>query len=583
MVLADLMLAHNGKHRKKSEPAGKKKKKKTFLPPDRLGRKVVQIGPVEYEVNDSVAEALSRDESLYQRAGNLARVVVSDASPRIEPLDAAILRETITRVTCLRQMRGENEIEVHPPSWCVQAVHNRKQWPVPELEAVVEYPVLTPAGKVIAASGYDPSTRLYFAPMGKVAAVPSNPKAEHVHAAKDLLLDLISDFPWVDESHRSSWFAAALTPLARFAFDGPAPLFLADANVQGVGKTTAIKIIGSIITGRHMSPTPYTSDSDEMRKRITSAAMAGCQLIMLDNLEGYIKSAPLDVVLTSNWWSDRLLGVNKNFDGRIRATWFGTGNNCQLSPDLASRRTCWLRMESPLERPDTRSDFKHDIEHYALQERPRLLAALLTLLQAYSAAGKPDQHLKAWGSYTAWSHIVRNCIAWAGLADPYDSRPTVTGNDPQTEALGLLMLAWKEVQTPRGLTSGEFVRLLDEHRNKSDVPEWVSNAQAALDVLVGKLDSRAIGTLIRTRRKRVVNNLYFDAASQSHNANRWLVRTSAEFSGGGRDTPPAPPTPTDGECGESGECDSQPAPAQKNTGGYVANMDEEELQRIESW
>jgi hypothetical protein len=90
-----------------------------------------------------------------------------------------------------------------------------------------------------------------------------------------------------------------LTPLARFAFAGPAPLFLVDANVRGAGKGLLVDTIATIVTGQRATVAAYTADEDELRKRITSLVLAGDRLILLDNLEGRFGCAVLDSVTRS--------------------------------------------------------------------------------------------------------------------------------------------------------------------------------------------------------------------------------------------------------------------------------------------
>src|SRR5205807_793636 len=110
-----------------------------------------------------------------------------------------------------------------------------------------------------------------------------------------------------------------------------------------------------------------------------------------------------------------------------------------------ARRTCRIRLESPEERPELRDVFRHpDLIGWVQRERPRLLAAALTILHGYFAAGRPDQRLKAWGSYAGWSDLVRGAVVWAGLADPGETRVTISDSDPTAEALGVLMLAWQQ-------------------------------------------------------------------------------------------------------------------------------------------
>ena len=46
---------------------------------------------------------------------------------------------------------------------------------------------------------------------------------------------MVADFPFAQPEHKSTFLAFLLTALARYAFSGPAPLFLIDANVRGSG------------------------------------------------------------------------------------------------------------------------------------------------------------------------------------------------------------------------------------------------------------------------------------------------------------------------------------------------------------
>src|SRR5262249_4217340 len=132
---------------------------------------------------------------------------------------------------------GQQERPARPPSWCVAAVHARADWcDVRHLEAVVDYPVLRPDGSVLSCPGYDAQTALLLQLGGCVPELPESPTRDHAVNAATELLDVVSDFPFEREAHKAAWLAGLLTPLARFAFSGPAPLFLVDANVRGSGK-----------------------------------------------------------------------------------------------------------------------------------------------------------------------------------------------------------------------------------------------------------------------------------------------------------------------------------------------------------
>src|SRR5262249_28682975 len=144
-------------------------------------------------------------------------------------------------------------------------------------------------------------------------------------AARDRLLEVIRDFPLARSIYRAAWVAALLTPLSRFAFAGPTPLFLVDANVRGAGKGLLVDTIATIITGQRATVAAYTADEDELRNRIPSLVLSGDRLILLDNLEGRFGCAVLDAALTATSWKDRLLGASRIVEAPMIATWYATG------------------------------------------------------------------------------------------------------------------------------------------------------------------------------------------------------------------------------------------------------------------
>ena len=100
------------------------------------------------------------------------------------------------------------------------------------------------------------------------------------------------------------------------------------------------------------------------------------------------------------------------------ATWYATGNNIVLAADTA-RRTLHIRLESPEENPEERSGFRHaDLLTWVPRQRPRLAIAAVTILAAYCAAGRPNMKLKPWGSFEAWSALIRQAVVWAGSPEP---------------------------------------------------------------------------------------------------------------------------------------------------------------------
>jgi hypothetical protein len=540
-------------------------------------RPAIVITVEESAVNAQAVEALARDPFVHQRAGLLVRVV-RDASPaargvrrpyapRIDPLPPSLLRERLS--ACARWLsphETQGDVEhrpARPPAWCIAAVHARAEWPrLRYLEAVVEYPVLRPDGSVLSRPGYDPDTGLLLEVAGGLPAIPDHPSREDAVAARDLLLQILVDFPLAQPMYRAAWLAALLTPLARFAFAGPAPLFLIDANVRGAGKGLLVDTIATVVTGQRATVAAYTADEDELRKRITSLVLAGDRLVLLDNLEGRFGCAVLDAALTATSWKDRLLGASRIVEAPMIATWYATGNNVAVAADTA-RRICHVRLESPEERPETRQGFAYpDLIGWVGENRPRLLGAALTILRAYCAAGRPDQGLPAWGSYEGWSRLVRGAVVWAGLPDPGETRLVLQdSSDVTAESMGVLLSAWERMDPERnGLTSAEVIERLKSP--PAPAPDWYADLRDAVEALVGRLDARALGTRLRSYRRRVFAGRFLDQAGREHRAARWVVYPADAFGARGKHTPHTRHTPPPGlpdrarqrECDECGEC-----------------------------
>ena len=143
----------------------------------------------------------------------------------------------------------------------------------------------------------------------------------------------------------------------------------------------------------------YPEKDAEMRKQITSIAMAGLGQILFDNVE-QIGSPSFDAALTATSWQDRQLGGNQMTpDLPLRVTWFATGNNIILRGD-SPRRVLHIRLESMEESPEDRKGFAHpNLLEWVRKNRGRLVVAALTILRGYVAAGQPDMKLRPWGSF----------------------------------------------------------------------------------------------------------------------------------------------------------------------------------------
>lgn len=432
-----------------SLPAGLSNDSESALP-------VVLLGPDEHRVIDETIASLTRDENLYQRGEVLVRIVNQsdpedviarmEGSARIDVVPDANLRDRLTSFACFKRENTGVHRRCHPTAWLVKGLSARASWPgIRRLLRLSEAPVVRPDGTLFYGPGYDGQTGVLVLPSSVIEPLPERVTRDDAWAAVEELLEVVAQFPFEHDIHRAAFLAALLSPLARSCYSGPTPLFLIDANSPSSGKGLLVRIIAHIVLGRELAVAGYVDENEEMRKQITSLALAGDPMVMLDNVDGTFGNAALDRALTSTRWQDRLLGRNQTVSLPLQCTWYATGNNVVVGADTM-RRIVHVRLRSQSERPDQRTGFKYpEVAEWVLQQRSRLLRAALMIMVGYLQAGKPRLDVPSVGSFEGWSGTVRQGLLWAGQPDPcLGTNKLRSTADPKQETLRVLLHAWKE-------------------------------------------------------------------------------------------------------------------------------------------
>jgi hypothetical protein len=527
------------------------------------GLPVVIISVKEGETNDHILDAIAHNSNVFQRGRQLVKVVrestrsntpiVRIGSLVITPYGTAGFREKITECAVLMKWSQPTKnkpsvcVLCRPPENAAAQILERGEYPasVKHLEGVIEAPTMTHDGRFITEAGYDQSSCLLYRPNAEYPPLPTNPTHKDARESAKVLLALISEFPFVQQHHRAVWLACLLTILTRHAIPGPTPCFLFDANAPGTGKSLLTDLIAIIALGRPMARVSWPDNDQEVAKVILALAIAGDVVCLWDNIghNAALGSPSFDAALTSTVYKGRILGYSEMSGELPFATVFiATGNNVSLAEGDTPRRTLISRMECKEENPEERSGFKiTDIKNHAEKNRGELVIHALTILKAFHQAGLPLLNsLPAFGSYEAWSRLIRGAVIFALCDDP-DNETECRTADPcagkadaskasisRNYLLGLVE-GWKDLPggMDTGVTASDAIRAVED-----DAKGGINKLKTLRNVLMefsrnGDLPTpKMLSARLRTFKGRVIGGRTIVHAGEAQGGvAKWKIET----------------------------------------------------------
>ena len=429
--------------------------------PDELPSIDTQNRPMRDLVADALAAMESRAAKVYVKSGILVYARQDESGCHLEAHNEASLRGVLARVA---DWHGKLGYHVSPPKDVVQDILHAPDHPFQVVHNVTQWPVFGKDYRVDTTPGYQASPRSYYAPAEGFAPVISyKPTDAQVSTAIDLLRDMLGEFPFADGSGFAHSLAIMLLPLVRRLIDGPTPLFILDKPCPGTGASLLVSAIVLAITGNSVSVLSEAREEDEMRKRITSLLLAGRAFMLLDNVSRRIESPSLCALLTSTWWEDRILGASRIVTLPHFAALMATGNNVRCSDEIA-RRSVWIQLDSHMERPWERNEFKHpNILGWVKDNRNQLVSAACTLVCAWVAAGRKHGS-KSLGSYESWAGIMSGIFENCGITGFLENAQARTVHADEESAMWRAFLyKWNFVHGFKVVAVDELYELARNH------------------------------------------------------------------------------------------------------------------------
>ncbi|WP_286765810.1 MULTISPECIES: hypothetical protein [Rhodopirellula] len=496
-------------------------------------KKIIWTTDEKKLVQSSIA-ALAKSPSIYQRGGKLFDVTTDDhplnrdeLTLQVRRLPTAHLRTELSSLAefVVENEGGETRPKTLTDSLCKQIDKFASYPGVRKLDGVAEFPFLRPDGSVCSEPGYDSATRTYLETSLRVE-VPDKPTRDDALRSAERLLDLVRDFEFKEEHHRSAWLAGLLTLFAKPAIRGCCPLFIFEASSAGSGKTRLVDLISTIATGRSMTRNPWPSKDEEVCKSVTSIVTSGIPMVLFDNCKTVLGGQSIEALGTAETWKARILGKSEETpEMPIRQTFFFSANNALVSSDIA-RRGCFVRLEPSVENPDLRDDFKYnDLLGHAAKHRAQLASDVFIILRAFLLSGAQPT-IQRWGSFEAWSKLIRGSIEWLSLPDPIAGTISVKADTHASDVFPDLIAGLLEADLDEGseIRAADIHELIQVHNGYGDYVH--RRLRDAILSLLGdrKCTTRRIGMALKVFDGRILNGQKFSSSRNANNTTAWTIR-----------------------------------------------------------
>jgi hypothetical protein len=465
-----------------------------------------------HEAADAGIAALMRaGRDIYQRSGQLVRPAMIPArasdgarllTPGIVPVTEPFLRRELGMVARWERFTSEGDPVRYdpPPAVVAQIMSMSGHWPFHALIATISTPTLRPDGTLLAKEGYDAATGLMLLGAPTMPPIAERPTKSDALAALATLKGLLREFPFTSDASRSVGLSMLITPVVRAACGNAVPLHTITAPEAGTGKSYLADLAALISIGSRCPAMTYVTKDNELEKRLGGLLISGASIVSIDNANWCVLDSDfLCQAIERPLVAVRVLGTSEVLRIPNAVLITANGNNMRVGYDL-TRRAIRSEMDANKEDPLSRT-FKFDPAAMIMHDRGTFVAACLTFVRAYIAAGRPER-LPPMPSFEGWSDTVRSALAWVGEEDPVSTNSAARDEDPGRQQLAAMLAFWPTDQTK--YSTAELLKRGTETLSDGDLawPEFATALQAVATDKRGRLSAEVLGKWLRDNKGR---------------------------------------------------------------------------------
>lgn len=385
----------------------------------------------------------------------------------------------------------------------------------------VRLPIRTASGGIVFPKpGYDPRFHTYTDPDSPELRLMS------LDEARQWLLDLHEGFCLKDQQSTTHQIARLFTPFCRglMGWDARFPVWAFMANRPRSGKDYLAGVTQLLYEGWTCEDAPLGADSEETRKRITAALVAGRRTMHFANCQGYIQDAVFIGSITSKTFAARALGSTDAKADLVlpNELEFSLSANEGLTfrTDLEPR-TRKIALEFGEENANGRVFKNPRLHDWVLAHRGQLLSAVGAFVQNWMAAGCPAGPTP-FNSFPEWAGVVGGILHAGGLGDPclpHHDDGLEVGGDREERAMRALYAMCFEAHPDQWIDKGLVFELV-ANSDDNDALGWFGSFADG----EARGTKTKIGLQLRKYRSRELSGVMLEIDASSGRSDRQQLR-----------------------------------------------------------
>jgi putative DNA primase/helicase len=497
----------------------------------------VRAGKIDALADEAENALLSAGADVFQRAGRLVRPGVTEVSAADGRRTVAAGLHELLRPAMIEELARVAEWQAYDArldSWKVidpkrsvadVLAARVGRWRLRSVDAITACPTLRPDGSILASPGYDSATRIYYHPDPnlRMPAMTDCPTLADAQAAVALYGDLLREFPFIGQADKAVALSLIVSAVVRGAL-GMVPVHAFTAPAPGTGKSYLGDVTAAIVSGRWCPVITPGRTEEELEKRLGAMLLAGYQIISLDNMTTGLGGEALCQITERPTVRIRVLGKSETPECEFRGIFVANGNNLIVAGDM-TRRVVLGRLDAVMERPENRQ-FSFDPVKLILADRGRYIAAAMTIVRAYIAAGQPNK-LPVLASYSSWSDMVRSALVWTGCGDPVETMKDIRDTDPVLTTLRTVLECWRVTFGDEEMTAAEvaarYARGFDPEGPNGEELTALRAALEPVAAVRGVIDANRLGYWLRSSKGRLAGGWKFAGNPGHAGVLRWSV------------------------------------------------------------